>query len=157
VVLQARSQSAGDRIAPGRRVTSSVVDAETLATAQDAGAKAPRMSAKDAKRARFNDMRERRLAVLLTLRGLGCRVFENQPVPLAVGIGEQIAALVDGVHTPTDVNIFLRWWTTRPDYLEAVARGEPRRDLDGVIAQEPEPGHREHARQELERRTGRQT
>lgn len=114
------------------------------------------MSAKDAKQARFNAMRERRLAVLITLRGLGCRVFGNSPAPLAVGINGQITALLDGVHTPEDVNVFLRWWTTQAAYLEAVARGEPRRDLDGVIAQDTEPGHRAHARQELDRRAGAQ-
>lgn len=99
--------------------------------------------------ARINAMRERRLAVLLTLRGLGCPVFDNEPAPLAVGINGQIVALLEGVHSPQDVGIFLGWWTRRPDYLEAVARGEPRRDLDGIAVQETEPGHREHAKERL--------
>ena len=37
----------------------------------------------------------------------------------------------------------LRWWTARRDYLEALARGEPRVDLAGRPMGSPTPKERE--------------
>ena len=49
---------------------------------------------------------------------------------------------------PVVLGRFMHWWVRRTDYLDAVAHGEPRRNLDGSPAGEPdEPQRREAARQ----------
>jgi sRNA-binding protein len=43
---------------------------------------------------------------------------------------------------------FMHWWVRKWDYLDAIAHGEARRNLDGSPAGEPdEPQRREAARQ----------
>jgi hypothetical protein len=48
-----------------------------------------------------------------------------------------------------DVASVLRQWTRRKNYLEALARGEPRRNLDGSLAGEPKEPHRQLAAKRL--------
>jgi sRNA-binding protein len=76
--------------------------------------------------------------------------FSTPPVPLAVGIRRQIVEVAcDDVFTWEDVAAVLRLWTRRQDYIEAIARGEPRRNLDGSLAGEPHEQHRQFAAKKL--------
>ena len=55
-----------------------------------------------------------------------------------------------------EIGIILRYWTKRSSYLKAVARGEPRRNLDGSEAEVPTKEAQESARRLLEERGQRQ-
>jgi hypothetical protein len=48
-----------------------------------------------------------------------------------------------------DVAAVLRQWTRRHDCLEALARGERRRNLDGTVTGEPKEPHRQLAAKQL--------
>jgi hypothetical protein len=83
-------------------------------------------------------------------------VFCVPRVPLAIGVRERILEAAGDAPCsgqgqaidPMALGRFLHWWCNRPDYLDAVAYGELRRNLDGSPAGEPdEPQRREAARQ----------
>ena len=75
-------------------------------------------------------------------------VFCVPRVPLAIGIHKQVLEAAGGDINPVALGRFMRWWVRCPDYLDAVAHGEVRRNLDGSPAGEPdEPQRREAARQ----------
>jgi hypothetical protein len=59
--------------------------------------------------------------------------------PLALGIHRQILEGAGADIDEAELGRFLRWWTLRWDYLDAVAHGEPRRNLDGSPAEVPTP------------------
>jgi hypothetical protein len=68
--------------------------------------------------------------------------------PLAVGIHKQVLELASDAIDPVALGRFMHWWVRRTDYLDAVAHGEARRNLDGSAAGEPdERQRREAARQ----------
>jgi sRNA-binding protein len=64
-------------------------------------------------------------------------VFCLPRVPLAIGIHRQIRAPLGNEVTTRPLSAILAWWTKQPDYLEALARGEMRRNLNGSPAVEP--------------------
>jgi hypothetical protein len=70
-------------------------------------------------------------------------------VPLAIGIHKQVLELAgDAIPDPAVLGRFFYGWVRKWDYLDAVAHGEARRNLDGSPAGEPdEPQRREAARQ----------
>ncbi len=75
-------------------------------------------------------------ALEVMLRGLVPAVFHDPPVPLQIGTSYQLIALLEGEAEPETVRRFLRGWTSRSGYLQALARGGPRYDLDGHPAGE---------------------
>jgi len=103
----------------------------------------------------LNARRESRLAILAALRELGCAGFGNEPFPLAIGIDKDLRALLDGAFTPEAIGAFIHWWVTRNPYLEALSRGDPRRDLDGIVTSEATPEHQAGARRQLDVRARR--
>jgi hypothetical protein len=58
-------------------------------------------------------------------------------VPLAIGIHRQILDVVGSDISKEELGSFLGWWTLRWDYLDAIAHGEMRRNLDGSLADAP--------------------
>lgn len=70
-------------------------------------------------------------ALEATLRALAPAVFNDFPPPLAIGIDGALAALLADEFDAAVIGRFLADWTRRPAYLEAMARGAVRRDLDG--------------------------
>lgn len=70
-------------------------------------------------------------------------------VPLAIGIHDEIKAAVPAV--PVDVlTRFLRFWTSRPVYLQALAKPDAERlHLDGTPQQLVDADARQHARDRL--------
>jgi hypothetical protein len=73
------------------------------------------------------------------------------PVPLAIGIHGAIHEAVRGKHSNNVLKVFLERWTDKARYLEALAAGEPRRNLDGTLAGEPTEKHREVAKEKTRR------
>jgi ProQ/FINO family len=64
--------------------------------------------------------------------------------PLAVGIRDQILAAGLEVDAKA-LGLFLGWWVARSDYQDAICHGEPRRNLDGSPAGEPDEAQRRQA------------
>ncbi len=84
-------------------------------------------------------------ALETTLRDLAPLAFTDPPVPLAIGIHRDIAALLDSEADKATISQFLRRWTRSTEYLRAIARGDPRRSLDGNRTGEPTADQRESA------------
>jgi hypothetical protein len=72
------------------------------------------------------------------LRELAPAVFNNQPSPLAIGVDAALVDLLAGEFDAVLIGRFLRDWVRRSPYLEAMARGDVRRDLDGCPAGAPD-------------------
>jgi hypothetical protein len=72
------------------------------------------------------------------LRELAPAVFNDAPPPLAIGVGAVLIALLAGEFEAGMVSRFLADWTRRRAYLEALARGDVRRDLDGCPTDAPD-------------------
>jgi sRNA-binding protein len=68
--------------------------------------------------------------------------------PVAVGIHAQIAAAAPDL-TARRIDLALRVWTSRLSYLEALAKGRPRVDIDGCVVAETTDAERAHARARL--------
>ena len=69
--------------------------------------------------------------------------------PLAVGIRQAIIELAGDAVDSAQLGRFLSWWTQQSDYLDAIAHGEPRRNLDGSPAGEPDEAQRRQAAGEV--------
>jgi ProP effector len=89
--------------------------------------------------------------ILADLAGRWPQTFAK-PVPLAIGITKTLKTQLAGAFPARQVNLALARWTRRNAYLEAVARGDARRNLDGSETGFPDERHRTHARMELARR-----
>jgi sRNA-binding protein len=78
------------------------------------------------------------------------------PVPLAIGVSGQIKAVLrsEGAFNKM-ARIAIYRWTLRPGYLNAVVRGEKRRNLDGTLAGVPTHAEQAMARKVMEERTAR--
>jgi sRNA-binding protein len=76
-------------------------------------------------------------------------VFRLPAVPLAIGIHKQILDVAGDSIDPRELSIFLRYWVRRWAYLQAVWRGEPRRNLDGSVADPPTIEQRNDAARKL--------
>jgi sRNA-binding protein len=75
-------------------------------------------------------------------------VFCVPRVPLAIGIHKRVLEVAGDAIDPVALGRFMHWWVRKWDYLDAIAHGEARRNLDGSPAGEPdEPQRREAARQ----------
>jgi sRNA-binding protein len=76
-------------------------------------------------------------------------VFRLPAVPLAIGIHKQILEVAGDSIDPRELSTFLRYWVRRWAYLQAVWRGEPRRNLDGSVAGSPTIEQRNDAARKL--------
>ncbi len=65
------------------------------------------------------------------LRGLCPAAFCDPPRPLRIGVFIDLCELLRGEFDGSIIGSFLHAWTRRPAYLDAIARGGPRFDLDG--------------------------
>lgn len=68
--------------------------------------------------------------------------------PLAIGIHAQIAAAAPDL-TARRIDLALRAWTGRLSYLEALAKGRPRVDIDGRPVAQVTETERDDARERL--------
>jgi sRNA-binding protein len=67
---------------------------------------------------------------------------------LAIGIHAQIAAAAPDL-TARRIDLALRAWTGRLSYLEALAKGRPRVDIDGRPVAQVTEAERDNARKRL--------
>jgi ProP effector len=89
-------------------------------------------------------------AILLYCRVRWPRAFSPwAPLPLAIGVREALAEAAGDRFAAHQVGWFLRWWTKRSEYLEAVAQGGQRYHLDSSPAGEITEEQRAAARQQL--------
>jgi hypothetical protein len=102
---------------------------------------------------KFRQMRARQREFTKLLQDHWPVAFCDPPVPLAIGIHHQLRKALGTSRHYSAIATALGWWTNRSDYLAAVARGEPRRGLDGTVAGEVSEIARELARRELVSRT----
>ncbi len=90
--------------------------------------------------------------VLALLRARWPEAFAA-PVPLAIGIVQEIRKGLGETHVPAvQLSRAMQFWTRGPGYLATVAAGQRRRHLDGTDAGEPDEAHRQHARDILAER-----
>ena len=78
------------------------------------------------------------------------------PVPLRVGISQDLRAIPDLGLTAIRLRKFMRAWTQRGEYQNALAAGGPRFDLDGTPAGLVTEDQVVMARREIARRVARQ-
>ena len=80
----------------------------------------------------------------------------TKPVPLAIGISVRISEVLRAEGKPLtrkSVGLVLHHWTVQNSYLQAVLRGEARRNLDGSEAGPPNDAARDYAQRMLDERT----
>ncbi len=83
-------------------------------------------------------------------------LFSGAPKPLKLRIQVDIQERAPGVFTKQALSAFFRRHTGSTSYLQAVAKGGARFDLDGQPSGEITPEHRQAARDELARRRANQ-
>jgi ProQ/FINO family len=83
------------------------------------------------------------------LRELAPTVFSDEPTPLCIGIHQALIELLAGEFDQRTINRFLRGWTRRPAYLQALAAGTVRVDLNGCPTTAPTDADREFAARRL--------
>jgi hypothetical protein len=98
--------------------------------------------------------RERRIAArsanLAVLAERFPSIFNpEKPLPLAIGCAKAIRAAIG--MSWSQLEDLIRWWTTRPEYLAALAAGGPRYNLDGSEAGIVAENHRVNAYQPRQR------
>ena len=72
----------------------------------------------------------------------------ESPLPLAVGIKEQIASRYPSV-PPIILDRAITYWVHRPAYLRSVRDGDHRYNLDGEIQGDISDDQKEHSREKL--------
>lgn len=99
------------------------------------------------------EIEQRRMAAARRVVVILCErfsvVFCLPRVPLAIGIHRQIRARLGNEVTTRPLSAILAWWTKQPDYLEALARGGLRCNLDGSPTVEPNEVARPRAAKRL--------
>ena len=90
--------------------------------------------------------------MLQTLYGLYPRLFGARFVPLQLGVFEALVAAHPDKIAPEELKVALGLHTRSNRYLEAVASGLPRHDLQGQPVEPVAPEHVHHAILELYRR-----
>jgi sRNA-binding protein len=101
----------------------------------------------DCRVARLARKREIHKQLATTFPGLFDR---NTPKPLAIGTTRSLIERVPDI-AHWELRGFLRFWCSRKRYLEAVARGGARFNLDGTVAGEVSEAHRTYASRRLAR------
>jgi ProP effector len=114
----------------------------------------PKLPAPDPDKAR---KARRRMAkqVIIELRKCCPNAFTYSPVPLKIGVSRDVVALLADTYSRKVIRRALAFWTGRSVYLEAIARGGARYDLDGTIAGEVGEEHERRGRDELAERARR--
>lgn len=79
-------------------------------------------------------------------------LFGDEPRPLKRGIYEDLLAELGEAATPDALKAALSQHTRTTRYLNAVASGQPRRDLKGEVVEKVAPDQRHHALIEVHRR-----
>jgi sRNA-binding protein len=84
-------------------------------------------------------------------------LFGENPLPLAIGISDQIAeALAMDAGERRQLGLLLRKWTSTAVYLRSLRRaGSMRHGLDGAVVEPVSEDHRAHARERLDQRAAR--
>ena len=90
--------------------------------------------------------------VLEQLAALHPQLFGARFLPLKLGTFQDLVARHPDVFKPEELKEALGQHTRSTRYLEAIARGVPRHDLDGVATGDTAPEHVHHAVVELFRR-----
>lgn len=90
------------------------------------------------------------------LRQLWPALFAGAPKPLKLRIQLDIQERAPGTFTKPALSAFFRRYTGSTSYLQAVAHGKQRFDLDGQPSGEISDEHRQAARDELARRRANQ-
>jgi hypothetical protein len=113
--------------------------AKPAPTAKPAAKPAPPPAAADpeaaaAKAARQAEREAARRRVEALLRARWPTIFRDPRPPLAIGIDRQILELAGEDIGKAELKWFFRWWVRHWDYLDAIAHGEPRLNLDGSPA-----------------------
>ena len=80
------------------------------------------------------ELQSRAAHALARFRALFPAVFCDPPVPLKIGVHEELIALTAGEFMPDEIGAALRLWVRQPGYQKAVAAGGPRYGLDGSPA-----------------------
>jgi len=80
------------------------------------------------------------------------RLFGEQPLPLKRGIFQDLLAAREGALEKDSLKLALAIHTRSTRYLNAVAAGRPRHDLQGQVVEAMAPEHVYHALQEVFRR-----
>jgi hypothetical protein len=101
--------------------------------------------------ARLADAKAEYARIKRIVREAGVDLFDRY-CPLAIGIHVPLVELMAGKLNEGEIGRFLSYHVRRWRYLEAIARGEPRRDLSGAEIGFPTEAQQAHARRELERR-----
>jgi ProP effector len=90
------------------------------------------------------------------LKHLWPALFAGAPKPLKLRIQLDIQERAPGTFTKQALSAFFRRYTGSTSYLQAVAHGKQRLDLDGLPSGEISDEHRQAARDELARRRANQ-
>jgi ProP effector len=80
------------------------------------------------------------------------QIFEQRRRPLKIGIHLDIAAALDGMVTPAEISITLRYYVNNPHYLDHLVVGADRIDLNGNAAGTVTAAEAEHAARIVARR-----
>lgn len=139
VVKPSPAARRGARKAPVRLVQPEPVEAAPVPT------KAPL-----SRRQLRNQRRAENDAIIQQLREMFPAGFTEPPVPLAVGLRQQLRAAIPPLATERKLRRAITWWCHSPAYLEAVAAGQERRNIDGTPSGDyPSAEHIAHARKRL--------
>jgi len=95
--------------------------------------------------------RDNPTALLTELRRIAPATFRDPPVPLAIGIRQQITARLDSQFRPREVARALRHWCRQSTYQRALVTGAARIDLDGQIRGVVTEDEAVHAREQLDK------
>ena len=90
--------------------------------------------------------------VVEKLAGMYPALFGDQPLPLKRGIFQDLMAAHPDAFEKNELKVALGLHTRSPRYLNAVAMGEPRHDLQGNVVEAMAPEHVFHALVEAFRR-----
>ncbi|MBX3609506.1 MAG: prop effector [Hydrogenophaga sp.] len=90
--------------------------------------------------------------VLIQLAERWPALFGDEPRPLKRGIYEDLSVALGDTVKAEDLKAALALHTRTTRYLNAVATGQPRRDLNALVVEEVAPDQRHHAIVEVHRR-----
>lgn len=142
--------------APESTATDSAVPAEAAAQAAAAEAAAPEAAAAAAparaKKARSAEPTRPTREVLERLFQLYPKMFGARFLPLKLGVFQELMQLHPDEFKKDDLKLALGQHARSTRYLESVANGEKRHDLNGVPVEDVAPEHVHHAIMEVFRR-----
>lgn len=93
--------------------------------------------------------RQQTESVVADLRERYPALFCEPPVCFAIGFREQLRAATRTIISDRKLRRAIGWWVAQPSYLEALAAGQQRRNLDGTVSDYPTATHIALAREQL--------